>query len=185
MLMKNHYILNYNDSFINKHIDLTNNTPNSWATIKVNAVESLTSNGLQFLLQTGLRPLNKINLFVGPPEFDSAIHVDDLLQSYAVNYVWGDSVSKMRWFELISVTSGTLALTTSGTNFTIYNKSQVKLIEEIDVPKNTLMLVRTNIPHQVSNYSNVKRYCLSARGSPTLKWEDAVEHFRPYFLEES
>jgi len=183
--MKNHYILNYNDSFINKQIDLTNTNPNSWETIKVNAIDSMTSSGLRFILQTGLKPFNKINLFIGPPKFDSAIHIDTLTQSYALNYVWGDGESKMRWFELISDEPHTPALTTAGTDYMIYNENQVRLIEEITVPKNTLMLVRTDTPHQVSNYSTVKRYCLSVRGAPILKWEDAVEHFRPYFLEES
>jgi len=185
MLMKNHYLLNYNDSFISKHIDLTNDKPDIWETVKVNTINSLTKNGLQFLLQTGLRPFSKFNLFIGPPDFDSAIHIDSLSQSYAINYIWGDSESKMRWFDIISNEPHNPGVTTAGTNYMKYNDTQVKLIEEINVPKNTLILVRTDVPHQVINCSNSKRYCLSLRGSPVLKWENAVEHFRPYFLEES
>jgi hypothetical protein len=91
----------------------------------------------------------------------------------------------MRWFEITSNEPYKPSLTTSGTDYMMYRDDQVNLVEEIKVPHNTLMLVRTDIPHQVTNYSTSKRYCLSVRGSPILKWEDAVEHFRPYFLEES
>ena len=124
-------------------------------------------------------------MFIGPPNFSTSIHIDSLTQSYALNYVWGDSESKMRWFEITSNEPYKPSLTTSGTDYMMYRDDQVNLVEEIKVPHNTLMLVRTDIPHQVTNYSTSKRYCLSVRGSPILKWEDAVEHFRPYFLEES
>jgi len=185
MLMKNHYILNYNDIFINKHINLNNEKADSWETIKVNAANTISQNGLQFLLQTRFVPFSKFNLFIGPPNFSTSIHIDSLTQSYALNYVWGDSESKMRWFEITSNEPYKPSLTTSGTDYMMYRDDQVNLVEEIKVPHNTLMLVRTDIPHQVTNYSTSKRYCLSVRGSPILKWEDAVTHFRPHFLEES
>jgi hypothetical protein len=183
--MKNHYILNYNDIFINKHINLNNKKADSWETVKVNVANTISQNGLKFLLQSGFVPFVNFNLFIGPSNFNTAIHIDNLTESYAINYVWGDSKSKMRWFELTSNEPYQPSITTSGTNYMIYNDTQVKLIEEIEVPCNTLMLVRIDVPHQVINYSTSKRYCLSVRGSPILKWEDAVEHFRPYFLEES
>jgi hypothetical protein len=182
--MKNHYIIKYNDSFINSTINLTNNYTIGWETIKVNSLESLSINGLKFILQMKMIPrYNK--LFISPPNMTSSIHIDSLSQSYAINYVWGEGESKMRWFEVMTDEPNKPAVTTAGDDYMIYNDTQVKLIEEIEVPHNTLMLVRTDIPHQVSNYSDTKRYCLSVRGSPVMKWEDAVEHFRPYFLEES
>lgn len=183
MFMKNHYILKYNDSFINNNIDLTNTKPNSWETIKTNMLSSLSLEGSRFILGAGVRP-DIINLFIGPPNFSSDIHIDSTKQSYAINYIWGDSVSKMRWFELLHDVPKP-ALTTSGSGYLAYTIDQVNLIEEIEVPKNTLMLVRTDIPHQVINYSNNKRYCLSVRGNPTLQWRDAVDYFKAYILEES
>lgn len=182
--MKNHYIIKYNDSFINSNIDLTNNYTIGWETIKVKSFESLSINGLKFILQTKMIPRNN-NLFISQPNMTSSIHIDGLSQSYAINYIWGEGESKMRWFELNSDEPHKPAVTTAGTDYMIYNDNQVKLTEEIIVPKNTLILVRTDVPHQVVNCSNSKRYCLSLRGNPILKWEDAVEHFRPYFLEES
>jgi hypothetical protein len=184
MFMKNHYILNYNDSFINKHIDLTNKILTSWETIKVNAIASLSINGLRFVLQTKMIPRDN-NLFISQPSMSSSIHIDSLYQSYAINYVWGEGESKMRWFDIISDEPHKPAITTAGTAYMAYNDTQVKLIEEISVPKNTVILVRIDVPHQVINCSNSKRYCLSLRGSPVLKWENAVKHFSPYFLEES
>lgn len=182
--MKNHYIIKYNDSFINSTINLTNNYTIGWETIKVNSLESLSINGLKFILQMKMIPrYNK--LFISPPNMTSSIHIDSLSQSYAINYVWGEGESKMRWFEVMTDEPNKPAVTTAGDDYMIYNDTQVKLIEEIEVPHNTLMLVRTDIPHQVSNYSDTKRYCLSVRGSPKMNWEDAVAHFRPYFLEES
>jgi len=116
MLMKNHYLLNYNDSFINKHIDLTNDKPASWETVKVNTINSLTKNGLQFLLQTRMIPRDN-NLFISQPNMTSSIHIDNLSQSYAINYVWGEGESKMRWFDIISNEPHNPAVTTAGTNY--------------------------------------------------------------------
>lgn len=179
--MKNHYILKYNDSFINDHIDLTNNYPSSWETIKVKPYNSLTPNGFKFILETKMLP-GISNLFIGPPSMTSAIHIDSLTQSYAINYIWGEGESKMKWFNIRDNETPKSALTTAGTDYQIYDDTQVNLIEEIDVPKNTLILVRTDVPHQVINCSNSKRYCLSLRGAPVFKWEDAVKHFDPHIL---
>jgi hypothetical protein len=183
--MKNHYILEYNDIFINNQLRINNSNPNSWQTLKVSSTNSLSQNGLKFLLQSGLVPSFNFNLFIGPPNFDTTIHVDNLSQCYAINYIWGESKSKMRWFELKDNESPVSSRTTAGTSYMTYNNHQVNLVEEIEVPNNTLILVRIDIPHQVSNYSNNRRYCLSVRGSPVMKWEDAVRHFSPHFQKEA
>jgi hypothetical protein len=183
--MKNHYILEYNDIFINNQLRINNNKPDSWQTLKVNSANSLSQNGLKFLSQLGFIPSFNSNLFVGPPNSDTTIHVDNLSQCYAINYIWGESKSKMRWFKLKDNVSPTLSRTTAGTGYMAYNINQVNFVEEIEVPNNKLILVRIDIPHQVSNYSNSKRYCLSVRGSPMMKWEDSVRHFSPHFQKEN
>lgn len=123
-------------------------------------------------------PFDSFNLFIGPPKFNSTIHIDNREQSYAINYIWGDSESKMRWFIPKERETPTTLITTAGTDYMTYNDNQVELIEEIDIPKNTLLLVRTDIPHQVINYSDHKRYCVSVRGRPIFTWDQAVSYFQ-------
>ena len=191
MLMKNYYILDYTDTFVNKYFKLSNEKLDKWKVMKASGANSISQDGLKFLLKTGLNPTNPY-LFIGPPCSSTDIHMDNLIQSYAINYIWGESKSKMSWYDIKANTSivpkvltATSGVTTKNINYLPCRDNQVKLIEEVHVTNNILMLVRTDIPHRVTNYSNATRYCLSVRGSPTLKWEDAVEHFKPYFMEES
>ncbi len=191
MRMKNYYILDYTGIFVNNYIKLSNEKLDKWKVMKVSRANSISQDGLKFLLKTGLKPYDP-NLFIGPPCSSTDIHTDTLTQSYAINYIWGESKSKMSWYDIKANTSSvprvfiaTSGTTTKNINYLPFRDNQVKLIEEVHVTNNTLMLVRIDIPHRVTNYSNATRYCLSVRGSPTLKWEDAVEHFKPYFMEES
>jgi hypothetical protein len=176
--MKNYYILNYNETFLSTQIDLNQNQLDSWKTIKVNLNDSICDRGLKYIKDTRLMPMSLVNLFIGPPHVETEIHIDNSIQSYAINYVWGESNSVMRWYQANDNTIGKTEKTTAGTNFTKYDSDQVSLIEEVEIPKNKLTLVRIDIPHQVINYSNHPRYCLSIRFYARLNWHNIVRHVK-------
>jgi hypothetical protein len=178
--MKNYYILNYHETFLSTQIDLNQNQLDSWKTIKVNLNDSICDRGLKYIKDTRLMPMSLVNLFIGPPHSETAIHIDNSIQSYAINYVWGESNSIMRWYQTNDNAIGKPGKTTAGTNYTKYDSDQVFLIEEIEIPKNKLTLVRIDIPHQVINYSAHPRYCLSIRFHTKLKWNDVVKHINKH-----
>ena len=178
--MKNCYVLNYHETFLSTQIDLNQNQLDSWKTIKVNLNESVCNQGLEYIKNTGLIPMSLVNLFIGPPNYETTIHIDNLIQSYAINYVWGESNSVMRWYQTNNNTIGKTKKTTAGTNYTKYDRDQVFLIEEIEIPKNKLILIRIDVPHQVINYSDHYRYCLSIRFHTKLKWNDVVRYINKH-----
>jgi hypothetical protein len=180
MFMKNYYVLDYNDSFLKTQLDLPICNRGVWQTTKVNPNNVLCDRGLEYINKIGIKIFPTINLFVGPSNFKTEIHIDNLFQSYAINYVWGGSKSTMRWFDIVDNAIGESEITTANTGFIKYDSNQVCLIEEIEVPQNKLILVRIDIPHQVINYSNHTRYCLSLRAQPILSWDNIVTYFKSH-----
>jgi hypothetical protein len=180
--MKNYYILNYNDQFINKNINCFTNRPSEWSTKKMDPQTTISASGLKFLEHIGVN-ISVINFFIGPPNYSTDIHMDGPYPSYALNYMWGESNSTMRWFKKLNIdSSGSSQKTTDNTEYSRFESDEVELIEEVTVPVKTLMLVRINIPHQVINGSN-RRYCISVRCNPFLGWEYVPEYFQKHILE--
>lgn len=177
--MKNYYILEYNKSFINESFAVSDHITGSWITNKVSLIRSLSIDGIKYLNSIGFFPRSTVNFFVGSPNHTSDIHIDNKMTSYAINYIWGDSSSTMRWFNTNEV--GIVKYTTANTPYEVFNDSQVELIEELEIPHNTLILVRIDIPHNVTNHSNEPRYCMSLRGNPSLNWDDAVNYYNKNF----
>lgn len=182
--MKNYYILDYNksfinESFINESFTTSNHGPSGWITNNVSPVQALSTDGLSYLNTIGFSP-RAANFFVGLPNRTCDIHTDGKISSYAINYIWGNSSSTMRWFHTDD--SGEVKYTTANTPYIIFNNSQVELIEEVKIPHNTLLLVRINIPHNVTNHSKEPRYCLSLRGNPSISWDDAVNYYSKNFV---
>ena len=179
--MRNFYVLKFDQNFILDNINISSQFTNCWETVKIPINKIASSEGINFINQLRITPSPLVNLFIGPPNSKTSIHHDSVHQSYAINHVWDDTRSIMRWYKQLS--QGESNLTTANTPFTSFKEDQVELIEELEFPKNKLILVRIDIPHSVENYSNEKRLCLSIRGIPTLKWHDAVSFFKDYILE--
>lgn len=185
--MKNYYFLDFKDQFIKDDIEIVNDRPDVWQTSSVSVKEFVTPSGLNFLKKIRIFPNQLVNFFIGPPNSSTDIHIDTPSHpgphSYAINYVWAKSgTSKMKWFK--STAPGQKNYTTSNLLFHSFSINEVELIEEIEVPVKTLMLVRIDVPHLVENYSVDKRYCLSIRGLPYLEWEDISKYLSSYILAE-
>ena len=184
--MNNYYILNFKGNFIKDNIDILNNFSSSWGYYKENIDKIITEEGLDYIRKLNVNPFNvKANIYVGHPNESSHIHSDTPPSSkisYAINYVWGDSdlTSKMFWYKQLN--NGTDSTTFINTKYLVYQQNDVELIEEIEVPNNTLFLVRINVPHMVTNYSNNKRFCFSIRGEPYLAWNNVQTYFKNFIL---
>lgn len=177
--MKNYYILAYDKSFIKDQLVIPSSDTNVWNTLKVSPSNFLSDAGMNYLFNINYTPWHEFNLFIGGPKLTCDIHIDISTNCYALNYVWGSSKSTMRWF--MPKTNGQSKSTTANTPYVTFDNSEVELIEEADIPSNTLILVRNDIPHNVTNHTDNVRYCISARGGPTNSWENTVKLFEPYF----
>jgi len=180
--VKNFYFFNFKEQFIKENIIISNSRPHTWETVKVLVNDVITAEGINFLHQLKIEPFPTIsNIFIGPPNASTGIHIDDNGCHYAINYVWGECHSKMKWFNALA--PGKIQYTTAKTPYMLYKENQTELIEEIEIPSNTLMLVRIDVPHSVNNYSDKKRYCLSIRKKFTPRWDEMVSFMKPYLIE--
>ena len=179
--MKNFYFFNFKEQFLLNNLDIVRNFPHkNWETNRVSSTNMLSTEGLNFIKKINMKPFPDSNLFIASPMAATEIHCDGPQQSYALNYSWNVKCFRMRWFK--EIYSGKEKYTTAKTLYTFYDRDQVELIEEADIPGNSLILVRINVPHFVENFSNNERYCLSIRGTPVFNWESIVNYFKNYLL---
>jgi hypothetical protein len=178
--VKNFYFFNFKEQFLLNNLDIVKNFPNDWETNRVSSTNMLSTEGLNFIKKINMKPFPDCNLFISRPMAVTEIHCDGLSLSYALNYSWNVEYFRMKWFKEIYL--GKEKYTTAKTRYTVYDYDQVELIEEVDIPGNSLILIRINVPHSVENFSNNERYCLSIRGIPVLNWEDIVSYFKNYLL---
>lgn len=173
--MKNYYFLDYdNASFVNDKFIPYACVPDWWFLYKVDT-SVLSTQALNYLDLIKVSPFKKFNFFVGNPNAKSDIHLDGKDTSYAINYSWGSSNSIMRWFS--TKDAGRPTQTSAATPYINFKNCKMDLIEQVSVPNNKLILVRIDIPHDVINYSDNPRYCISIRGNPKLEWSEAVQYF--------
>lgn len=160
--MLNHYLINFNKEIICKEFEQENYIANrGWLTHKILKKEDILSNeGINFLSILGVPYF--INLFYGPPDASTHIHVDQHLAGWAINYAWGSSNSIMRWYSIKDGCIPKSGMTTANTPYFFYELDQVDIIEEKTI--SNLCIVNTSIPHSVHNYDTTNgRWCVSIR----------------------
>jgi hypothetical protein len=199
-MLKNYYILNYHGPFIRENLKVqppknyVKNLEYAWTVINPLLPTVITTEAFDFIKTLNIKPRMQTRIFIGDPKAKSVIHDDTSydtyinkkpIQSYALNYMFSDSHSTMRWFYPARFNAGKSRITDADSPYIMYDPGQVKVSEELTFPKNKLVLVRIDVPHQVVNHSHSIRHCISIRGNLILNWADAVEYFRPYILEES
>lgn len=182
--MKNWYFFKFKGSFINENFKPTHNTTEKYHCIKTSAKQSVSPHGIKFLSKINFQPYDEFNFFQGPPQKLSDIHIDNLNESYAINYIYAAEKSKLVWYDLIDKSAIGLKTKTfpAQSNYITFRQDQVRQIDELAIPVNTLMIIRTDIPHQVINESNQMRYCLSLRGFPKLDWVNIVDYFSNHLI---
>jgi len=100
---------------------------------------------------------------------------------WCINLAWGCSKSEMVWYQPHVNTELTTEMCSVGSPYEKYDPAQCDVLERtFEVGP---MLTRIDTPHNVINYDNDNyRWCLSIRDlSNTMSWEEAVEHFKPWF----
>jgi hypothetical protein len=179
--MKNYFLLNYSGTFAK--YDTIPELPDvsiPWYLTGVRVRDCITAEALNFVKDTlKITPTHRASLFRGEENSETSIHKDSDA-CFALNYVWGDTESKMTWYRPIG--PGTQSLTTTNTVFTSYKREEVEYVEELNVPNNRLILVRVDVPHHVVNFTNKKRYCLSLRSNIIIPYETIVEQLTPYLI---
>ena len=175
--MDNYYLINFNKNIIVDNFKQDRYVSGSgWLVHRIHNKEDILSpEMIDFLSPLGISYF--INLFYGPPESSTHIHIDNH-DGWAINYAWGSSNSIMRWYSIKKGSTPNVAMTTSNTPYLFYTADQAEIIEETLIKG--LCLVRTDIPHSVHNYSpNKGRWCLSIRS--TMK-TNILEKLSPYII---
>lgn len=105
--------------------------------------------------------LREVQMFTTQPHKFTGIHIDShdgRISKGAVNYVVGPG--SMIWYKLKNDTTTKLE-TPAGTTYMLYEADNCEVIDELPLTK--LTLVRTNVPHNISNLTDEFRYCFSIR----------------------
>jgi hypothetical protein len=123
---------------------------------------------------------NHVVVFRGNKNQFMDIHCDRG-PSWGINLVWGASHSDMVWYEPFNDTATDNAMCSVGSEYQKYDPEQCCELERTS--SHGPMLVRIDIPHNVINYDKDNyRWCLSIRDlNNKWTWDEAVEHFKPWF----
>jgi len=125
-------------------------------------------------------PLRTIYFMYGPANESLIIHVDGYIDengSYqgmlcGLNFIFGSTSHVMRWYS--SKSYGETSVNKEGLKRTKWNVADCVLEKETTLVTPTL--VRTDVPHNVINLSDQKRFCVSLRFSnQSLTYEDVKD----------
>jgi len=145
------------------------------------AIEFIKTMGIQdqVWFNNGMQP-NHVTVFRGNKDTFMDIHCDRG-SSWCINYIWGSSRSEMLWWQPNDDVELTAEMCSVGSEYMKYDADQCTLIEKTACQGP--MLVRIDTPHNVINHdADNYRWCLSIRDlSSKWTWEEAVEHFKPWF----
>jgi hypothetical protein len=101
------------------------------------------------------------------------------------NFVWGSNSHLMYFGELVDSNTPIRRIKNrSGTYVTPYNESDLTNIESVKVVNP--IIFNGNVPHQVTNFDTIPRWCLSMllwKDGQRLKWNDALTIFKEYINE--
>ena len=140
----------------------------------------------KFFEEKGL-PLKNIYFMYGPAQESLVIHVDGFVEENGtfhgiycgLNWIYGSTNHVMKWYS--SDTVGETSINKEGLRRTRWSISDCVSIEELTISVPTL--VRTDIPHNVVNFSNEKRFCVSLRFADiTLTYQQVREKLLDYIL---
>lgn len=192
--MKSYYVLDYEGPFVRDSLQLNvEKNDTDWTVLNPPLWSLVTRQGLHYIhFNLKFKHAYDSRIYVGKPRKSTKIHTDTAYDtisqnkpvlSYALNYVFTNTEAKMRWFYPARPDVATPRVNNVGGPYMIFESEKgLKVYEEIDFPINKLVLVRIDVPHQVTNCSYNTRYCLSMRGQPVLNWKDAVDYFSPHFV---
>ncbi len=169
----------FEDLDLSKYADLDDQS-NLWHLKNVTSVE-LGPKLTKFLSDLNLDPVDRSCFFIGNPMTIQTIHTDGHQCEWALNFVKNWEDSSMRWYTLKDGISLPPMKQTDGNNlYRSYSPSQLKWVAS-ETFENAL--VRINMPHHCVNLSTKQRYCFSVRVKNAISWEDALEMFKPWFIE--
>jgi hypothetical protein len=183
--MQNYLELSFPFELVRKDFKLPELT-SPWPHVLVDAKECLTIDAINEFRNLGFENL-RCQLFRGSPNTTALTHSDiavingtpTIVQSFAINIVWGSTHSVMRWF--VPLAEPTIRRGDTGNLHLVYQDDMVELIEEY-VFTDKPVLCNVHIPHNVTNFDNANaRWCLSIRDtSPRFKWPESVKFFEKY-----
>ena len=110
----------------------------------------------------------------------------DLGPKFSINYSWGSQANDMIWYRFrVSEPRTYSKPSTTGRPTDYFYPEDLEEIGRLQISCPTL--VRTHIPHHVANYDTVNhRWCVTLRDlSNTWTWNEAVDFFAPWIVEES
>ena len=135
---------------------------------------------IKFLEDLNLSPVDRSCFFVGSPGTIQTIHTD-VKKGWALNFVKNWENTSMKWYKLKdNVPEPPIKLTNAGTKFQSYPLTALDFIDSATFQS---ALVKIDLPHQVINKSEIYRYCYSVRVQPMIEWEEALELFKPWFVD--
>lgn len=175
---------------INDYSSVTN-----WTLSNFPTEEFLTPEIIEYFhstLQVELAP--QMAMFTVKSNTSGFIHIDHVpptiekLQRWGLNFVWGSSNSKMSWYTVKDFYK-TSHYTFDRLQVQKYDMDEVDLLlPEMIINEGdhwTPYLVRTDIPHNVTNNDPMNvRCCASIRGYPLdlLTWDEIVEIMKPCII---
>lgn len=150
----------------------------------------LTNEAMEFLESIGLK-LTPRFLFLGFPELGyNEIHVDYgeprplegqiFPRFWAINYPLVSKEVDTIWYKRKSENINEIYICPHKGKIEKYTPDEVEEIARTRLTGPTL--IRTDVPHQVRNYSNTEiSWRISLRGNQFGSWEEAVEFLKPWF----
>lgn len=194
--MKNYYHLNFPVELIRKDAEIET-YPDfedfNWGVWNDDSSKYLTTEAIKFIhdelritdrtrFDNKLHP-GTIKIFRGDKNTDMDIHRDRGV-CWAINYSWGSKNSEMKWYEETENTTTSDAMCSIQAEYKKYQEKTMRLVERTSL--SGPLLVRIDIPHNVSNYDEENyRWCVSIRDYRTnWTWEQAVEYFKKWIVNE-
>jgi len=188
--MKHHLELNFPFQIIKDDI-VYPEYQNIWQFAVVDATNYLTPVALNFFKQLGIDDLY-CEFIKGDPNQKCNIHVDGRIMDdgsvyvrseWAINIIWGSESSKMFWYRPHGKDLRRM-MGDTGITYPIYYPEEVDVIEEYTVTGKPL-LCDISTPHNVINFDDKIRWCMSIRSKSTkLQWADACKFFEQYSAEQ-
>lgn len=123
----------------------------------------------------------------GPAKESLVIHVDGFIDddgayhgiNCGLNWIYGSKNHVMKWYS--PNTFGETSVNKEGLRRTRWPNCDCVSIEEVSISVPTL--VRTDIPHNVINLSDEKRFCVSLRfADMSLTYQQVRQHLLDYII---
>jgi hypothetical protein len=188
---KNQYCLNLKLSFevldVTKDMFDTTNIP-YYGFSQIAIEKNLIDINLTTFLDSLNISVSHAEAFYTLPGKKIPIHVDtDIMDDHCkLNFVYGDSGSKMRWWAPKDETQPIVQVTSIGTKYLMFSPDQCNLVWEAEV--GCPSLVNAGRPHSVDNCTDSPRRTLSLvlynkNKKQLLDWHDAVDIFKKFITD--